>query len=113
MSQITTHILDTSAGKPAAGVQITLEAHTGENGWSLLSSGKTNKDGRLPGLLEDGRILPPGIYRLVFDTDSYFKACGVRGFYPFVHISFEVTGPEHYHVPLLINPFGYSTYRGS
>jgi hydroxyisourate hydrolase len=112
MSQITTHVLDTSLGKPAQHVSIVLEQLKGSE-WKHLGSGKTNADGRLPGLLAADRKLEPGTYRLVFDTVSYFNTQGVKGFYPEVTIAFEVSDSSHYHVPLLLNPFGYSTYRGS
>lgn len=113
MSQITTHILDTTLGKPAQGVSIVLEQWSGNKEWKQLGAGKTNADGRLPNLLPADAILQPGMHRLVFDTASYFKAQGVKGFYPEVTIAFEVTDASHYHVPLLLNPYGYSTYRGS
>lgn len=112
MSQITTHILDTSKGKPAGGVNIILEKKTTDK-WVEIGNGTTNSDGRLPGLLTDDTFLEVGTYRLVFDTDSYFKKSGVAGLYPSVTISFYVSDKTHYHIPLLLNPFGYSTYRGS
>jgi len=112
MSQVTTHILDTTKGKPAQGVSIVLEQSTGDN-WKILGEGKTNADGRLPNLLSVETELVPGIYRLVFDTDSYFKTQGTKGFYPSVTITFTIADKSHYHVPLLLNPYGYSTYRGS
>ncbi len=113
MSQVTTHILDTSKGKPAQGVTIKLEKPNDDGTWTVLGSGETNADGRLPGLLKEGELLQPGNYRMVFYTASYFDAQGVKGFYPTVTIDFETTDTSHYHVPLLLNPFGYSTYRGS
>jgi hydroxyisourate hydrolase len=113
MSQVTTHILDTTFGKPAQGVSIVLEQLTTDEKWLLLGEGKTNSDGRLPDLLSSEIKLNPGTYRLVFDTAMYFKTQGVKGFYPSVTIAFEVSDDSHYHVPLLLNPFGYSTYRGS
>lgn len=113
MSQVTTHILDTTLGKPAKGVFIVLEQNTMDNKWSQLGEGKTNSDGRLPDLLSSDIKLIPGTYRLIFDTASYFKTIGVKGFYPSVTITFELSDDSHYHVPLLLNPFGYSTYRGS
>ena len=113
MSQITTHVLDTSKGKPAQGVHITLEKPNADGSWTELGKGETNADGRLPDLLAGETKLTPGIYRLVFDTASYFKAQGIKAFYPSVTIAFETTDGSHYHVPLLLNPYGYSTYRGS
>ena len=114
-SPITTHILDTSIGRPAADVPVRLDGLGLDGTWSELGSGRTNNDGRVADLLADGP-LRPGIYRMHFETAAYWDQCGTRGFYPFVEIVFEVTEGgegEHYHVPLLLNPFGYSTYRGS
>lgn len=113
MSQITTHILDTSKGKPAQGVTIRLQKPNADGTVTELGKGQTNSDGRLPGLLSEGKLLEPGVYQLVFDTASYFKAQGEKAFYPSVTIAFETFDTSHYHVPLLLNPFGYSTYRGS
>ncbi len=113
MSQITTHILDTAVGKPAENVPIRLERPSGNDTWESLGSGKTNSDGRLPNLLPNDAPLAPGTYRLVFEVADYFKATGRKSFYPFIPIVFEVFDDSHYHVPLLLNPFGYSTYRGS
>jgi 5-hydroxyisourate hydrolase len=108
---ITTHVLDTSRGCPAAGVPVVLERAT-EPGWQPVGRGTTDADGRVSDLLtsvpEDGR------YRLTFDTGAYFDAVGEAGFYPEVSVTFVVAdGAEHYHVPLLLSRFGYSTYRGS
>ena len=112
MSQITTHILDTSIGKPAQGVSITLEQKVASD-WNKLAAGITNNDGRIGNLLPDDKIVEPGIYRMIFDTKSYFKTQNLKSFYPSVTIEFEVFDGSHYHVPLLLNPYGYSTYRGS
>lgn len=117
MSQLTTHILDTTKGKPAQGVTIFLFQQNNEDpigiGWKQLTLGSTNADGRIPNLLSKEVILEPGIYKLKFETKEYFEKQGVQTFYPFIEITFTITGSEHYHVPLLLNPFGYSTYRGS
>jgi 5-hydroxyisourate hydrolase len=114
MSAITTHILDTSRGRPAGGVPVTLEMETSEQGWELIGKGETDSDGRLKELLAQGQQLRKGIYRLTFDTKSYFAAQNIESFYPEVHIVFSVgDAAEHYHVPLLLSPYGYSTYRGS
>jgi 5-hydroxyisourate hydrolase len=114
MSTLSTHVLDVSIGRPAAGLSITLEGRGAEDGWRTLGQGATDADGRLTGLLPPGAALAPGLYQLTFDTAAYFRARGLEGFYPFVTVTFEVTRPdEHYHVPLLLSPFGYSTYRGS
>lgn len=111
MTGITTHVLDTSAGAPAAGVPVSLEARRGD-GWATVGTGTTDGDGRVADFLPDGAA--EGTYRIRFDTAAYFAAHGVRGFYPEVTVVFEVTDAgEHHHVPLLLSPFGYSTYRGS
>jgi 5-hydroxyisourate hydrolase len=111
MSPITTHVLDTAAGRPAAGVPVTLEFFA-DGVWTKLGAGVTNTDGRLPGLLLDPHALQPGTYRLTFDTAVYFA--GRPSFYPYVQITFNLAdATQHYHVPLLLSPFGYSTYRGS
>lgn len=112
MSHITTHILDTSKGRPAAGVNVFVYQQIGEE-WKQLALGHTNSDGRIPELLPAGITLEPDTYKLRFETSDYFEKQGLQSFYPFVEITFTITGPEHYHVPLLLNPFGYSTYRGS
>lgn len=114
MSAITTHILDTSAGRPAAGVSVMLEQETVESGWHLIAKGVTDKDGRLRLMQETDELFMLGHYRLSFDTGAYFAAAGVESFYPQVTVAFTVRDPAaHYHVPLLLSPFGYSTYRGS
>lgn len=111
---ITTHVLDTSRGRPAAGVPIVLSVRGADGSFSEIGSGSTDKDGRLRSLIPEGYLLAANIYRLTFDTKSYFAQVGAEGFYPEVVLVFEVKSPaEHYHVPLLISPFGYSTYRGS
>jgi 5-hydroxyisourate hydrolase len=112
MSQITTHVLDTSLGRPAVGVQVTLEIQT-DGGWREISRGATDADGRLRHLLEPG-ALAQGTYRLTFETHCYFQTRKVRALYPQIAIAFEVQDKtEHYHIPLLLSPYGYSTYRGS
>ena len=113
MSQITTHVLDTAIGKPAQGIFIVFEKLTTNGTWLKSGEGKTNSDGRLPDLLAPEIKLTPGTYRLIFDTGAYYKSQAIKGFYPSVTITFEISDDSHYHVPLLLNPFGYSTYRGS
>jgi 5-hydroxyisourate hydrolase len=113
VSAITTHVLDTSAGRPAAGVPVTLEVEVA-GGWALVGKGTTDKDGRVSNLVPEETIPAAGVYRLIFDTAGYFAAGEVEGFYPQVTIVFKLRDPaQHYHVPLLLSPFGYSTYRGS
>ena len=115
MSLITTHILDTSQGRPAQGVVVTLSRQkTDRQHWETLASGITNADGRIADLLPDSTTLEAGIFRLRFAVGEYFAQLGGESFYPKVDICFQVQNPEqHYHVPLLLNPFGYTTYRGS
>lgn len=111
-SPLTTHVLDTSLGRPAANVGVTLE-HMAKSGWKLVGKGNTNIDGRLTDLLPEGP-LQTGRYRLSFAVEKYFKHRRASTFFPTVAIEFTVTAPkEHYHVPLLVSPYGYSTYRGS
>jgi 5-hydroxyisourate hydrolase len=114
MSAITTHVLDTSRGRPASSVPVVLQQRDHRNEWQHVGNGETDAEGRLRTLTAAGAALQPGIFRLVFDTGRYFDAQGVRSFYPYVVVVFEVVpGEAHYHVPLLISPYGYSTYRGS
>ncbi|HEX2091929.1 MAG TPA: hydroxyisourate hydrolase [Longimicrobiaceae bacterium] len=114
MSAITTHVLDTARGRPAAGVAVFLERVEPATGRSVLARGVTDADGRLRDLLPPDAPLEQGAYRLVFDTGAYFRTQGVEGFYPEVVVVFEVRNAgEHFHVPLLLSPYGYSTYRGS
>lgn len=112
MSQITTHVLDTASGSPAEGVPIRLYRQQAE-GWQELAGGITNSDGRIGDLLVADRVLEAGVYRMFFDTKAYYGD-GQFCFYPHVDIVFEIDGGgEHYHIPLLLAPYGYSTYRGS
>lgn len=114
MSAITTHVLDTSRGRPAAGVPIVLAFRGAGGAFTEVGRGATDDDGRLRTLVPAGSSIERGVYRITFDTGAYFTALGVEGFYPEASIVFEVKNPsEHFHVPLLLNPFGYSTYRGS
>jgi 5-hydroxyisourate hydrolase len=114
MSRISTHVLDTAKGRPAAGVAVRLERRDSGGEWFSLGSGQTDADGRCAQLLPDGTPLSEGVYRLAFDTASYFVACGVDGLYPAVEVLFRVrSGETHFHIPLLLSPNGYTTYRGS
>ena len=113
MSQITTHILDTSLGKPAAEVPIQLAQKIAEHSWKTLAEGTTNADGRVSNLLPKEMVLPLGTYKITFYTEGYFASQNRENFYPVVEIQFHVRDATHYHVPLLLNPFGFSTYRGS
>jgi len=106
MSAITTHVLDTATGRPAAGIHVTLAVHL--NDWRTIGHGTTDPDGRLRALT-DGIELQTATYRLTFATGEYNA-----GFFPEVSVVFRVEDPNaHYHVPLLLSPYGYSTYRGT
>jgi 5-hydroxyisourate hydrolase len=95
-------------------VPVVLERHAQDGRWEKLGTGETDSDGRLRTLLPGDAPLAPGAYRLVFDTAHYFRALNAQAFYPTVIVVFETAPGEHdYHVPLLLSPFGYSTYRGS
>jgi 5-hydroxyisourate hydrolase len=108
---ISTHILDTTRGRPAAGVEVTLE-RAAADGWSAIGRGRTDEDGRVGALMSESP--GPGTYRIVFAVGAWFEAQQVDAFYPEVSIAFRVArGGEHFHVPLLLNPFGFTTYRGS
>ncbi len=114
MSAITTHILDTAAGRPASGVAVNLDILRGVDDWLPVGRGETDADGRLRTLMPAGAPLESATYRLVFQTRAYFQRFGTDTFYPHVTVVFDVGSAEsHYHVPLLLSPFGYSTYRGS
>jgi len=114
-SHVTTHVLDAARGRPADGVGVRLEAAAEDgrgSGWSLVASARTDGDGRVPAL--GPAALDPGTYRLVLDTGAYFDRTGTASFYPEVVVVFRVSDAEqHYHVPVLLSPFAYSTYRGS
>jgi hydroxyisourate hydrolase len=113
MSAITTHVLDLAAGRPASGVAVRLELR-GDGGWRELARAATDADGRARSLLATERPLAAGVYRLTFDLAPYFAARGGECFFPEAAVVFEVKDPRvHHHVPLLVSPFGYSTYRGS
>ena len=114
MSAITTHVLDLSLGRPAEQMPVQLEVHRADQGWVMLAERKTDRQGRVTDLMAEGAPLEAGHYRLTFETFEYFRALGETAFFPEVQIVFEIRDPaEHYHVPLLLSPFGYSTYRGS
>jgi 5-hydroxyisourate hydrolase len=114
MSPISTHVLDASLGKPAAGVPVQLERLESSGSWVQLGSSKTDQDGRCAQLLTEGESLRAGRYRLAFDTGSYHARMQVSGLYPVVEITFDVReGESHFHIPLLLSPNSYTTYRGS
>jgi 5-hydroxyisourate hydrolase len=113
MSGITTHVLDTMRGLPASGVSYTFDIKDDAGGWRAVGRGATDADGRAK-LLAPESLVPAGVYRVTFDTGAYFRAWNVEGFYPEVVIVFEVRqASQHHHVPLLLSPYGFSSYRGS
>ncbi|KAJ3725566.1 hypothetical protein DFJ43DRAFT_1002548 [Lentinula guzmanii] len=123
-SPITCHVLNTSTGRPAQGVVIKLQQYEETEGNAFLfnpiAEGKTDSDGRCTDLLppttsiETENLLKPGLYKMIFRTKEYFDSQSVKTFYPWVEITFELSDlTEHYHVPLLISPYGFTTYRGS
>jgi len=112
-SRITTHVLDTSRGVPAKGIRVTLEKQT-RSMWKKLGTDVTDADGRCNRLLSTTARLSSGAYRLTFKTGSYFRASRRESFHPSISIVFHVKSTtSHYHVPLLLSPYGYTTYRGS
>jgi 5-hydroxyisourate hydrolase len=112
-SPITAHVLDTTAGHPARGLGVRLDRQGEGDSWTALATRATDHDGRVHDLLAPGS-LTAGTYRVVFDTGAYQRAAGRPTFYPRVEVIFDVVAPhEHHHIPLLLSPFGYSTYRGS
>ncbi|MFN2530165.1 MAG: hydroxyisourate hydrolase [Pyrinomonadaceae bacterium] len=114
MSTISTHILDTARGTPASGVAVALETQNPDESWTELSHAWTDEDGRVKPFFLVEQPLSNGTYRLCFDTETYFANLNVECFYPQVTVVFNIDQSyQHYHVPLLISPFCYSTYRGS
>ena len=111
-SPITTHVLDTSRGRPAVGVAVALALQEASGSWQVLAQGVTDGDGRIADLLNDS--VGRGVYRLTFDVREYFQLQEKPTFYPEVSVVFEIHDPDqHFHVPLLLSPYGYSTYRGN
>jgi 5-hydroxyisourate hydrolase len=108
---LSTHVLDSALGRPAEGVPVRLEHRAGD-AWEAVASGVTDADGRLRDWVPAGRF-GRGTYRLIFETAGYFAGRGVDAFYPEVVVTFAVTDDGHHHVPLLLSPYAYSTYRGS
>lgn len=110
---LSVHVLNLENGVPSAGIQVTLEQHSG-NQWQALGQGVTNEQGRIAALFPEQRSFAPGEYRVVFKTGDYYRKVGHDTFFPEIPVIFEVkdTG-QHYHIPLLLSPYGFSTYRGS
>lgn len=114
MTRISTHVLDTAKGRPAKDVPVRLERRDAAGHWRLLASARTDQDGRCAELLPDKVALTPGLYRLGFETATYFASRKLEGLYPLVEITFQIRdGKQHFHIPLLLSPNGYTTYRGS
>lgn len=114
MPTISTHVLDTARGVPAAGIDVVLEHQVGDDSWHEIGRGTTNKDGRVTDIAGSSNAIAPGTYRICFATADYLAHTAGGGFYPRARIEFIIAADEaHYHVPLLLSPWGYSTYRGS
>ena len=114
MGKLTTHVLDTANGRPAKGVRIELFMNGGGAGWKLIAEAVTNADGRVDGPILEGSAFAAGVYEMIFHVGDYFQLGGAPDFLNQVPVRFGISdAAEHYHVPLLISPFGYSTYRGS
>ena len=114
MSGISTHVLDTASGRPAIGIPVVLEMVAANGASTTIAASTTDDQGRVPRLVPEGLAFVAGTYRLTFDTQSYFASQNVECFYPSVTVLFKARrATEHYHIPLLLSPFGYSTYRGT
>lgn len=114
MTRISTHVLDTALGKPASAVPVRLDFREPSGAWRQLISAQTDSDGRCPQLLPENENFAAGLYRLTFDTGRYFSSRNVPTLYPFVEITFQASEREpHFHIPLLLSPNGYTTYRGT
>ena len=114
MKRISTHILDMVHGTPAKDVPVRLEKQNAAGDWRLLTSARTDRDGRCAQLLPEGEDLSAGVYRLIFDTGSYFALQKIDALYPVVEVTFQARdGESHFHIALLLSPNGYTTYRGS
>jgi 5-hydroxyisourate hydrolase len=114
MTRISTHVLDIAQGQPARNVPVRLESQESNGDWRLLASAKTDQDGRCVPLPAESDALTAGIYRLRFDTETYFGSHHIDSLYPMVEVTFRVRdGEQHFHIPLLLSPHGYTTYRGS
>jgi 5-hydroxyisourate hydrolase len=114
MAHISTHILNIAQGQPAKNVPVRLERRDATGNWRLLTSARTDQDGRCAELLPEKERLTPGLYRLGFETATYFSACKLDGLYPLIEVTFQVRkGQKRFHLPLLLSPNGYTTYRGT
>ena len=113
-SPITTHVLDTAQGQPVANIHVVLEVQRTQKSWETVGEGRTDTNGRINNFLIETESMSPGTYRLTFNVSPYFQSQDVDSFYSVIPIVFTLDDPNaHYHVPLLLSPYGYSTYRGS
>ena len=113
---LSVHVLDLQSGQPTAGIRVTLEERNGDgsNDWRALAAGVTNAQGRIAALYPEGKTMAAGDYRIVFETGDHFKREGKATFFPRIPVEFKTeAGVAHYHIPLLLSPYGYSTYRGN
>jgi 5-hydroxyisourate hydrolase len=114
MSAISTHVIDIMRGRPAKGITVSLHKFSSSNQWEPLAVGTTDTDGRIRNMLDLRHILTTGTYRLSYEAADYFRALGTACFFPEVAVTFLIENPtEHYHIPLLLSPYAYSTYRGT
>ena len=110
---LSVHVLDQQSGRPTAGIRVTLEQRV-DAGWRELSAGVTDAQGRIPALYPEGKAMEAADYRIVFKTGEHYARSGQASFFPSIPVEFTASGAtQHYHVPLLLSPFGYSTYRGN
>jgi len=110
---LSVHVLDLQSGQPTAGIRVTLEQRAGSQ-WRELANGVTNEQGRIPALYPEDKAMAAGEYRIVFRTGEHYARKGQATFFPRIPVEFTVDAPtQHYHIPLLLSPFGYSTYRGN
>lgn len=112
--QLSSHILDISTGKPAPNVNVRLMMQDKTGSWKLLDTEKTDDKGRIGNFLpNEAGVDHKGTYKLIFETTPYFREQGLKSFYPYVEVNFNIEGKNHFHVPITLSPYGYSTYRGS
>ncbi|MBY5927319.1 MULTISPECIES: hydroxyisourate hydrolase [Halomonas] len=110
---ISVHVLNTQTGTPSSNVEVKLEQQT-DNGWVTVATATTSEDGRISALFPEGDTFEPGVYRAVFETGDWYKEQDISTFFPEITVPFEVDNvDQHYHIPLLLSPYAYSTYRGS
>lgn len=111
--QLSTHILNISLGQPAPGVEVVLQKMEKEEVWKTISRAKTDSNGRITDFLPLSNQNNNGVYKLIFKTSSYFETLNLESFYPFIEVVFQISDNKHYHVPITLSPYGYSTYRGN